>query len=280
MAPTQPGYKQGYSKSTLSSHANRTAESDASFLLPHIKPTDKILDVGCGPGTITAGFAAYATQGSVLGTDISDAVLDRAREHVSSAGAAPGGSACEVFFQKADVLTGLPFPDGAFDVVYCSQLLPHLPPPDARLRALREMRRVLRPGGVFASRDAADVLWYPRRLRLDELFNARLHRAVGVPGWAGEDMPALLRAAGFDPDGGGKVRVGAGTTVFATPEERRWYAGGMAGRLNEGDPNRKSWAEAGFSDAEMKETQAALLEWADTQDAWYLGVHSEVLAWK
>lgn len=213
----------------------------------------------------------------MLGVDISDAVLQRAREHLAGEGKPPDSSSstCQVTFQSANVLTGLPFPDDTFDVVYCSQLLPHLPPADGRLRALREMRRVLRPGGILASRDAAEVLWYPRRLRLDELFNARLHRALGVTDWPGPEMPALLREAAFE-----SVRVGAGTTVFATPEARQWYARGMAGRLDEGDPNRKSWAEAGITDAEMKETQAALLEWADTPDAWYLGVHSEVLAWK
>ena len=62
-------YTQGYSKATLTSHTSRTVESDASFLIPYIKPTDTILDVGCGPGTITIGLAALAHKGSVTGID-------------------------------------------------------------------------------------------------------------------------------------------------------------------------------------------------------------------
>ncbi len=82
-------YKQGYSNYTLATHQTRTAESDAGFffffffffffLQAHIKKTDHILDVGCGPGTITAGFGKYATEGTVRGLDISADVLERAK---------------------------------------------------------------------------------------------------------------------------------------------------------------------------------------------------------
>lgn len=286
-------YKQGYSRSTLSSHASRTVESDAAFLLPHIKPSDKILDVGCGPGTITAGLARHAPEGSVVGVDLSQSVLDDARRHLdelrgAAAAAADGnGGLGEVSFQAADVLAGLPFADGAFDVVYSSQLFPHLPPPGPPLRAMREMRRVLRPGGVLACRDVAEIHWYPRRLGLDRLHGRRLLRGVGAPDFPGPAMPALLRAAGFDVDGdggggaeGSGARIGAGTTVYSGPEGRRFLAGGLLGRLEEGDPYRRSWVEAGISEAEIEETRAALREWVETEDAWYVAVQSEVLAWK
>src|SRR4051812_15439941 len=111
-------YKQGYSSATLQSHGSRTAFSDAAFVLPHLRPTFHILDVGCGPGSITAGFASHVPQGSVTGVDISDQVLGVARER--TAGVA-------ITFQRADVLAGLPFADDTFDVVYASQLLAHIP---------------------------------------------------------------------------------------------------------------------------------------------------------
>lgn len=123
----QTGYKQGYSASTVSNHAVRTVDTDAAFVLPHIKPADKILDVGCGPGSITVGFARYATRGSVVGVDLSNAVLDMARARCVSESPTAGGGA--ISFVKADVVggaAGLPFPDDEFDVVFVSQLFPHL----------------------------------------------------------------------------------------------------------------------------------------------------------
>jgi ubiquinone/menaquinone biosynthesis C-methylase UbiE len=72
-------YTQGYSNYAIAFYLSRTAESSAAFLLPHIKKTDHILDVGCGPGTITTGFAKYATEGTIIGIDISPDVLKRTK---------------------------------------------------------------------------------------------------------------------------------------------------------------------------------------------------------
>jgi len=289
MAESGTNYKQGYSASTISSHASRTVHSDAAFLLPYIKPTDKILDVGCGPGTITAGFAAHTPNGSVIGVDLSESVLDNARAHLANLredGALGSGGGGETSFQVADILAGLPWPDDTFDVVYSSQLLPHLAPPDLPLRALREMRRVLRPGGILASRDVAEIHWYPRRLGLDQMYNPRLLRGMGVPDFVGASLPALLKAAGFDVDGGrgevpsGRVHIGAGTTVYSSPEARKFLATGLLGRLDEKDTYRQSWIKAGIADEEIEETKRTLRQWVDTEDAWYIAVQSEILAWK
>ena len=52
--------------------AERTAEDCATHLLPHLKPHYRILDVGCGPGSITVGLARYVPQGSVVGVDVNE----------------------------------------------------------------------------------------------------------------------------------------------------------------------------------------------------------------
>src|SRR5581483_629651 len=126
-----------------------------------------------------------------------------------------------VIFEEGNILDGLAYPDNTFDIVYCSQLFGHLLPPDLPLRALAEMRRVLKPGGILATRDASDQHFYPRSLGLNRLWVQNLSRALhkGSPGAepTGTIMPALIRSAGFDADGG-KIRVGAGTTVYSRPE--------------------------------------------------------------
>ncbi|KAK3312944.1 methyltransferase [Apodospora peruviana] len=267
-------YTQGYSKATVASHAARTVKSDAGFLLPHIKATDSVLDVGCGPGTITVGFAAHLQpDGTVIGIDISDEILHQARRQQTSNN--------NLTFLKADLLAGLPFPDNTFDVVFSSQLFPHLGTGDMRLRALTEMRRVLKPGGILGTRDAVDLRFYPTGHDLDRLWAGNMVRALweGAEDAAlpGGDMPALYRLAGFE---GSKVKVGAGTTVHAGPEARRWFADACRAKLEAGDPFRESWLRIGITDDEVEETRGALERWAVDDDAWYVALQAEVLGWK
>jgi ubiquinone/menaquinone biosynthesis C-methylase UbiE len=154
--PGQTNYNQGYSRATVATHASRTVDSDAAFLLPFLRSTDKILDVGCGPGTITVGFAAHVPQGFVTGLDISPDVLEQARslDNLPS----------NVSFMEGDLLKGLDMEDGQYDMVFNSQLFPHLNSKEMKLTALREMRRVVRPGGILASRDAAELTFLPQEI--------------------------------------------------------------------------------------------------------------------
>ncbi|TPX08595.1 uncharacterized protein E0L32_009934 [Thyridium curvatum] len=281
--PTKSNYTQGYSAATVASHAARTIHSDAAFLLPHIKPTDRILDVGCGPGTITAGLAGLVPQGSVFAIDISDEVLALARSHLAGLDPPPAN----VTLQQADLLAGLAFPDGAFDVVFASQLFPHLPSARMRRAALAEMRRVLRPGGVLATRDAAELHFYPRARNPDALLTrygdrARAHGGDGdesmLP-FPGGDMPALYAEVGFDA-AGDRVKPSAGMTVYAGREQREWIAATSLAKLAPGDPYRDSWTAAGITDEEIEKVREAFKAWGEDPGAWYVAVQAEVLGWK
>jgi ubiquinone/menaquinone biosynthesis C-methylase UbiE len=285
MASAETNYTQGYSKAAVASHASRTIESDASFLIPYLRATDHILDVGCGPGTITVGFGEIATEGSVSGIDISEEVLQLARETANTARARLGSdkSLAPITFQKADLLAGLPFPDNTFDVVFNSQLFPHLPTHDMRARALAEMRRVLKPGGIMASRDAAELHFYPRAYHLDRLWTANTAKVYGHgrPGsyLPGGDMPGLFREVGFDA-AGGKVRVGAGTTVHASRKTRDWYVATSLAKLEPGNSFRESWHRVGITDEEIEEVRGALEKWGKDDGAWYVALQAEIMGWK
>ncbi|KAK2599458.1 hypothetical protein N8I77_011212 [Diaporthe amygdali] len=286
MASEKTNYTQGYSEATVSSHASRTIESDASFLVPHLRATDHILDVGCGPGTITVGFGVIATAGSVIGVDISDEVLEKARETVSTArekSMKTSQPLPPITFQRADLLAGLPFPDHSFDVVFNSQLFPHLATHDMPVRALSEMRRVLKPGGILASRDAAELHFYPRTYDLDRLWAGNMVKALrhGEAGAClpGGDMPALFREVGFDA-AAGKVKIGAGTTVHAGKKTRDWFVTAGIGKLKPGDPFRDSWHSVGITDKEINETREALEKWGKAEDAWYVALQAEIIGWK
>lgn len=277
-------YIQSYSNHTLATHLLRTAESEAAFLLPLIKKTDSILDVGCGPGTITTGLAKYAREGSTVGIDISHEVLQKAKAIAAEADIpilGPGS----VHFEQGNIVSGLSYSDDTFDIIYCNQVLGYFVLPlDLPNQALIEMRRVLKPGGILAVRATADQHFYPQSLDLDRLWVGNFDRAVhkGFPpaiDRVGSRMPALFRAAGFDVDGG-NVHVGAGTTVYSGSEARHWLARRGINQLRPGDAFHQNWLDAGITEREIQETLEAVAKWADTEDAWFAAVQCEVLGWK
>ncbi|KAK4171550.1 methyltransferase [Triangularia setosa] len=276
-------YTQGYSPATLSSHASRTIHSDAAFLIPYIKPTDRILDVGCGPGTITIGFGPLVPQGSVLGIDISDEVLDQARSLLAG-----NHDLKNVTFRHGNLLAsgGLQLQEavvkeGSFDVVFSSQVFPHLATPEMRRDALREMKRLIKPGGIVATRDAAELYFYPKSHGLDRLWTGNMLKTLrmGRPEeervFPGGEMPGLYHEVGL-----GGVKVGAGTTVYGNKEERAWFAGRNRERLAVEDPYRESWAKAGVSEDGIEETIRALKGWEEDKGGWYVAVQAEILGWK
>src|SRR5215217_9370990 len=140
-------YSHGHHDSVLRSHRWRTAENSAAYLLPRLKPGDRLLDVGVGPGTITVDFAERLTAGSVVGIDTAPAAVSATQ----TLAADHGLSNLSVSF--GDVYD-LDFPDASFDVVHAHQVLQHLSDPIA---ALREMRRVCLPGGLIAARERAPI---------------------------------------------------------------------------------------------------------------------------
>ena len=146
-------YSHGHSPSVLASHGTRSAADSAAYLVPELSPGMSLLDIGCGPGSITLDLAELVAPGPVVGTDQSPAAVN------SAADAARARHSSNVTFMTADVYA-LPFEDESFDVVHAHQVLQHLPDP---VLALREMSHVCRPDGVMAVRDAdyASMAWFP-----------------------------------------------------------------------------------------------------------------------
>src|SRR3954471_11847734 len=145
-------YTHGHADAVLQSHRWRTVENSAAYLAPSLRPGLDVLDVGCGPGTITVDLAERVAPGRVVGLDVSPDPLDEAR-------ALAAARDVQVTFEVGDVYA-LAADDGSFDVVHAHQVLQHLTDPVA---ALREMARVCQPGGVLAVRDVdyGNISWFP-----------------------------------------------------------------------------------------------------------------------
>src|SRR6059058_4300608 len=99
-------YLHGHHESVLRSHRWRTAENSAAYLLPRLRSGQRLLDVGCGPGTITVDLASRVAPGAVLGIDPSEEVVARAQANAPDVAArGEGGRAegIEVRFAVGDV---------------------------------------------------------------------------------------------------------------------------------------------------------------------------------
>ena len=142
-AAQESTYTMGYSDDFQQLLARRSVHSNAAHLLPHLKPGLRVLDFGCGPGTISVGLAKAVEPGELHGIDMEASQIDMARA------AAQAGGHSNATFHVGDV-TDLPFDDDSFDIAHCHAVLMHVPDTQA---TLAEVMRVLKPGGVIASRE-------------------------------------------------------------------------------------------------------------------------------
>jgi ubiquinone/menaquinone biosynthesis C-methylase UbiE len=260
-------YSHGHHESVLRSHRWRTAENSASFLLGRLVPGMTLLDVGCGPGTITADLAGRLDGGAVVGIDLAHEVIELAREqHPTSGGA-------ELSFRVGDVYD-LEFEDETFDVVYAHQVLQHLSRP---VDALAQMRRVLKPGGLLAVRDAdfGAFAWFPPDPVLDRWMDVyhRLTRRNGAQADAGRNLKAWVRAAGFHD-----VQASSSNWTFQSESERAWWGGLWADRIRQSEFARQCLEYELANEHDLAEFADAFHRWTDDPDGVFLAVNGEVLA--
>jgi ubiquinone/menaquinone biosynthesis C-methylase UbiE len=258
-------YTHGHADSVLQSHRWRTAENSAAYLLPALRPGLDLLDVGCGPGTITVDLAARVAPGRVVGLDVSPDPLVEAREAASRVGVA-------VTFEVGDVYA-LEAADDSFDVVHAHQVLQHLTDPVA---ALREMARVCRPGGVVAVRDVdyGAFVTFPADEALDRWLDLyhRVARRNGAEPDAGRRLLSWAHAAGLRD-----TVATASTYCYASPEERRWWGASWAGRATASSFAEQALAYGLASREELEEIAAAWLRWSAADDGWLGMLHGELL---
>ena len=260
-------YTHGHSAAVLSAHSRRGAADSAAYLLAHLRAGMDLLDVGCGPASITADLAERVAPGRVVALDAAAGALEAARKTLRERGLSE-----QVELTSGDVMA-LPFEDASFDVVHAHQVLQHLADP---VGALAEMRRVTRPGGIVAVRDAvySAMTWFPEPAGMEQWRSVYMAtaRANGGEPDAGSRLLSWARAAGF-----ADASASASTWCYATPADRAWQSQTWAQRcLTSFGPRA---VELGLADRADLETMAqAWRQWGDSEDAWFVVVHGEVLA--
>ncbi|MGN6132269.1 MAG: methyltransferase domain-containing protein [Nocardioidaceae bacterium] len=266
--PDQPrdDYTPGHGEAVLRSHRWRTAENSAAYLLPHLRPDTRLLDVGCGPGTITVDLAQRLPDGAVVAIDREDAVVAEAALAVRAAGLA------HVVVEVGDVYA-LGHDDHSFDVVHAHQVLQHLTDPVA---ALREMARVCRPGGLVAARDSdyAAFTWWPRVPELDEwlALYREVARGNGAEPDAGRRLKTWARAAGLRT-----VASTASVWCFSAAEDVRWWGEMWAERVVGSGMAEQAVARGLATGQDLARLADGWRAWASEPDAWFTVLHGEIL---
>jgi SAM-dependent methyltransferase len=260
----QQKYTHGHHDSVLRSHRWRTVENSAAYLVPHLTEKSALLDVGCGPGSISVDLARRV--GGVVAFDSSGDALEEGRRLAAAEGVG------NVTFEVADVYD-MPYADDSFDVVHAHQVLQHVPDP---VRALREMRRVCRPGGIVAARDSdyAGFTWFPELPELTEwlALYQECARANGGEPDAGRRMLSWARAAGFD-----EVEPSASVWCFATPEDRAWWGGMWQDRILQSVMATQALSEGRATQEDLQRISDGWRSWKGTEDGWFTIPHGEVL---
>ncbi len=261
-------YTHGHHEAVLSSHRTRTAENSAAYLLPRLEPGQRLLDVGCGPGTITADLAARVAPGPVVALEREASILDEAVAVASERGLT------NVTPMVGDVYA-IDVADDSFDVVHAHQVLQHLADPVA---ALVEMGRVTRPGGVIAARDAdyAAMTWYPADPRLDrwnEIYHAAARNNGAEPD-AGRRLLAWANQAGLQ-----RVEASASVWCYADDATRAWWSELWARRMTESPVARQAIDDGLATTEELDRVAEGWRDWgASGPDAWFTVLNGEILA--
>lgn len=266
MTTPRDTYTHGHHDSVLRSHRWRTVANSAAYLQDHLRPGVSLLDVGCGPGTLSVDLARHVAPGRVLAIDDVDEALDEARRHAAEAGVAT------IDFRVADAYD-LDLADGSFGVVHAHQVLQHVSDPVAMLR---ELRRVVRDDGIVAVRDAdyAGFTWYPEDPGLDrwlELYHTVARGNDAEPD-AGRRLLGWALDAGF-----AEVMPSASVWCHATDDDRAWWSDLWAERVRSSAFAAQA-LERGLVDAgELEDLAAAWRRWGASDRGWLTILHGEVV---
>ena len=247
----------------------RRAAKWAGFFLPHLRPGFSVLDCGCGVGSITLDLAEQVAPGQVVGIDMDESQLAIARQGAIERRLA------NVSFRQGNVYA-LPFEAATFEAVLAHTLLIHLSDP---LRALREIRRVLKPGGVAGiSDDDWRTMTYspdhPLMEKIISLWTRVIQHNGGNPHYA-RHLRSLLLQAGFAKTEGHAVAA----DYYGTLEETRRLATIQTRFFRNPDMTRVITNQGWATPAELDEIVDWIQRWGERPDAFLALMYCAVVGW-
>lgn len=266
---TAPSYLHGHRRSVVAAHAARTADDAAAFLLPRLHSPMRVLDLGCGPGTITVGLAAaVAPDGHVTGVDLSDALQPEWDKRLAET------KSGNLEFRTADMFDS-DLPTAHYDAVYMHQVLQHMPDP---VGALRAAAAYAKDGAWLGVRevDWGTFVAYPGSEALREF--RRIYDAVARGNGGDPHAGRHLRRWCIDAGDLTDIVVTTSTWSFYDKPGREWWANQWSERIV-GSNIADSALEQGIaSRAELQAIADGWQHWKHQRGAVSAFVHFEALA--
>ncbi|KAI9720101.1 MAG: hypothetical protein M1828_005829 [Chrysothrix sp. TS-e1954] len=264
-------YVQGHSPSVLAAHGSRTATALCQYLLPtlHAFPSDsspRLLDVGCGPGSITTSFTEHLPKSAqITGMDYSEDTI----KPLNADSKKPGN----VTFETGDAFK-LRWDDNTFDIVHTNFVLMHLSDP---VSVLREMHRVCKPNGVVACREGAlsTTLYHPTSPPIERWRSSYVasFKAKGNHYDEGKELVTHCLDAGFELSG---ITFQSANYTHTNAEKGEgagmleWWMKTNAKRAREDEVYRKGVLEGGFcTEQELEEMAQAFEELSQVKGGVY-----------
>lgn len=258
MVIDQGYYRKGFDKLVSNSHSWRNVANAIPFVVPYLKKTDRLLDVGLGPGTISKDLANYVD--SVVGVEPTRDLVDLASNQEDLPEL--------VTFQLA-LAYDLPFDDEAFDVVLAHQVIVHLEDP---VSALKEMKRVCKKGGVILVKDVDMSMnaVYPKvyedviRIRNDAKYSKSSTSMT-----AGRQLKERALLAGFVSH---RIKMDGLVWFVSDYEDRKkwcdiWVSRILAGKEVDYDSNKE----------DLDQVIKAYGDWRDDERSVMILVHAELI---
>ena len=248
----------------------RRAAQWVPFFVPHLRSGMRLLDCGCGVGSITLDLAEIVAPGEVVGLDLDASQLALARAAADTRGLT------NARFEAGNVYE-LPFADASFDAVLAHTVLFHL---SDQLRALKELRRVLAPGGIIAVSDDHYGTWVvsPEDSAVRRMLTEIAPRVIAASGGApfySHNLRRLLLEAGFARTDG----VAVAAEQYGTLEETRRFAA-VLGRLMRSAELTQLVGELGLASAdEFHALSDGVLAWGERPDAFAAVMYCAALGW-
>jgi ubiquinone/menaquinone biosynthesis C-methylase UbiE len=274
MSDPRPGTERPYQTDDEWSRAvlSRRTGAAAALLVPHLRAGMRLIDCGCGPGSITVDLAQTVEPGETVGIDLREGALTHGRR------LAWDRRIVNVVFLPASVYQ-LPFADGSFDAAFACAVLQHLAAP---ISALKEMRRILKPGGVIGIVDGSSTITfrYPTSSLLeawDKLRGLQREYNTGRPSESLQ-LRVLLREAGFSrTQASGNLSTEAGPPAGSL-EATRQHARNDLIRLH-GVLGGLAVAQGWATRAELEQMAKALIAWGDAPDAFFARPTFTAIGW-
>jgi ubiquinone/menaquinone biosynthesis C-methylase UbiE len=267
-------YIHGHHASVLRSHSWRTVENSCPHLITHLNnPSLKILDVGCGPGTISIDLASRVPQGFVLAIDPSAEVIKKAQKMAHEKGVTNVRFEVGSIFHW-DLIDGIE--EESFDIVHAHQVLQHLQDP---LTAMRVMKKLTRIGGVVAVRDCdySAMSHYPPHAGMGkwlDLYRATA-KSIHCDPDIGKRLHAIARQAGFSRC---DIHASVSAWTFSTPDERAWWCGVWAERSLKSDYKTLVLENNLGTEQDLHEIAQTWKDMELEEDGWFAVINGEVIA--